>query len=412
MARKMVIVRNKEYIYDILSDKSIYLSKHLNESDSKFILYYKYLTHSDLPTFGKATRPNMIHKNLLYYLTVDEMKEIEKNTNRPFETAHQSNIGLPRSFWIDLGMNDPRINVKNNDEYEKCINNFADVYLVNDSLKYFNHKYTNKVFGKLNKGIERPNEWKKENCDIYLDYSSDLTPLNLSQAVHGIGTSNDIEFHKLRHNMFKNDILFLLIEKIKDGKNKLYIAPSKNPTFYTIIGESNYVWEQYLIEENKKIESLILREENLFETIESQTRIHQDKWRRMLAEEMMNYTTNDDEVFCPFTWVSADFNKVGTVFRASHIIPYSESNEDEKYDINNGLLLLANADALFDKYLISVDENKELIYSFLLVNDRKLINQLLLHQPIFKDVLNEKRMKYLENHRKTFFEREIKRKTE
>ena len=47
-----------------------YINEHPN---SKFILFYKNLTHSDLPTFGKATRPDSHSKNLLYYIKESEM---------------------------------------------------------------------------------------------------------------------------------------------------------------------------------------------------------------------------------------------------------------------------------------------------------------------------------------------------
>ena len=112
MARKMVILEDKNKIYELLSDKSLFISNYILDSDSHFILYYKYLTHSDLPTFGKATRPNMLYKNILYYLTTEEMHDIEERNKKPFETAHQSNIGLPKRFWKDLGMGDPRETVK------------------------------------------------------------------------------------------------------------------------------------------------------------------------------------------------------------------------------------------------------------------------------------------------------------
>lgn len=405
----MVIVRNKEIIQDVLADKSLFLSEYLAKENSEFVLYYKYLTHSDLPTFAKATKQNNLHKNLLYYLTIQEMKDIETRNNRPFETAHQSNIGLPKDFWEDLEMLHPRETVNIDDPSYKLINNYADVYLVNDVLKYFTCHYTNKIFEKLDKEKHSQNKWNTSRAELNIDPNENLTPIELNHAVHGIGISTDKEFHKLRHHMFKNDILFLLIEKRLDGSKNLFIAPSKNPVFFTLIGESNSMWEKYMYEEQRKLESLIAQDHKLFET-EKQTRIHQDKWRRLLADEMMNYTTNDDEVFCPFTWVSADFNRVGTVFRASHIKAYSDSNEEEKYDINNGLLLLASTDALFDKHYITVNEAKELVFSFLIANDRKLINQLLLSQPIFKDILNDERMKYLEFHRNKFFEKEQERK--
>ena len=77
---------------------------------------------------------------------------------------------------------------------------------------------------------------------------------------------------------------------------------------------------------------------------------------------------------------------------ASHIKGFSDPNttNEEKYDVNNGLLICANADALFDKHLITINENKEIEFSFLLDDDIRLKTQLLLMQPIFKPILNEK----------------------
>lgn len=236
-------------IQEVFADKSIFISKYLENSTSEFVLYYKYLTHSDLPTFGKATRPNNLQKNLLYYLTVQEMKEIEDRNNKPFETAHQSNIGLPKSFWKDLGMVDPRETVNSNNSSLKQINNYADVFLVNDLLQFFTCEYTIKIFKKLGKENYSKNEWKNSSVDLNIDFTKDLTPIELNHAVHGIGISTDKEFHKLRHHMFKNDILFLLIEKRSNGSKNLFIAPSKNPAFYTLIGESNIMWEKYHYEE-------------------------------------------------------------------------------------------------------------------------------------------------------------------
>lgn len=72
--------------------------------------------------------------------------------------------------------------------------------------------------------------------------------------------------------------------------------------------------------------------------------------------------------------------------------------------------MVANADALFDKHLITVNENKELVFSFLIQQDYMLQSRLLLNQPIFKSVLNEKRMMYLREHREKFLVKEEERK--
>jgi hypothetical protein len=47
----------------------------------------------------------------------------------------------------------------------------------------------------------------------------------------------------------------------------------------------------------------------------------------------------------------------------SHIKEWSDSNDNEKLDVNNGLLLCAHHDALFDKHLISFNDNGTLVVS-------------------------------------------------
>ena len=48
---------------------------------------------------------------------------------------------------------------------------------------------------------------------------------------------------------------------------------------------------------------------------------------------------------------------------ASHIKPWNESSNEEKLDPYNGLLLLPNYDKLFDKHLISFDDDGRIIIS-------------------------------------------------
>jgi len=59
------------------------------------------------------------------------------------------------------------------------------------------------------------------------------------------------------------------------------------------------------------------------------------------------------------------------VLRASHIKPWRESSNEERLDRDNGVLLAAHLDALFDRYLISFDENGIMMISSRLdANDR------------------------------------------
>jgi len=48
---------------------------------------------------------------------------------------------------------------------------------------------------------------------------------------------------------------------------------------------------------------------------------------------------------------------------ASHIVPWAEANDNERLDVDNGLLLSPTYDALFDRNLISFENNGKIILS-------------------------------------------------
>jgi len=58
---------------------------------------------------------------------------------------------------------------------------------------------------------------------------------------------------------------------------------------------------------------------------------------------------------------------------ASHIKPWKDSNNTERIDIYNGLLLLPNYDKLFDSGYITVDTLGNILFSDLLPNDIKVL---------------------------------------
>lgn len=401
------IVTEKEKICDLIDGISSSMSDYINQNqDSEFVVLYKYISHSDLATFGKSIQIDKFEKNILYYLTVEQMQEIQKKTEKTFETAHQSNIGLSSKFYQLANLPNPR------DVETYLINDYCPVYLVNDNLKYFSAEYTEKILKKLNKKVS----WNFKELDIKIDKENWITPIELSCAVHGLGTKSNEEFHKLRHHIFKSDTFIILFEKGKE-KNNIFILLEKNPAFFSVLGEVNQSYYKYLTTLKNRTLSSVQQKNNAVEDIENKineeiTRQQQSKWRTMLAKEMMGYTAIDGQVFCPFTYITADFNELGPLFIASHIKGFSDKNttNEEKYDLNNGLLLSANADALFDKHLISINENKELVFSYTLEKDLILKQRLCLMQPIFQLVLNEKRMEYLKYHKAVFDKLEAERK--
>jgi len=57
-----------------------------------------------------------------------------------------------------------------------------------------------------------------------------------------------------------------------------------------------------------------------------------------------------------------NFNKLDILI-ASHIVPWAQSNDNERLDVNNGILLSPTYDALFDKHLITFDQKGKIILS-------------------------------------------------
>ena len=87
-------------------------------------------------------------------------------------------------------------------------------------------------------------------------------------------------------------------------------------------------------------------------------RIGQQKFRRKLAIKW-SYR-------CAVTGIA-----VMDTLVASHIIPWGEAQEKQRLDVNNGLLLVANLDRLFDRNLITFKDNGALIISSRLSSDQR-----------------------------------------
>lgn len=92
---------------------------------------------------------------------------------------------------------------------------------------------------------------------------------------------------------------------------------------------------------------------------------------------------------------------VVAILRASHILPWRDANDEERIDPENGLLLTANLDALFDRGLITFDESGTLITSSRLAPESA--TQLLLPKAL-KRKPSERQCRYLQLHRETVFQ--------
>lgn len=90
------------------------------------------------------------------------------------------------------------------------------------------------------------------------------------------------------------------------------------------------------------------------------------------------------------------------VLIASHIKPYKASNEEEEFDVNNGLLLSKNLDSLFDLGYITFNPDGSILPSKSLSNEMK---EYLSQFKLNKYFINDKRMEYMKYHRAYVFEK-------
>lgn len=94
--------------------------------------------------------------------------------------------------------------------------------------------------------------------------------------------------------------------------------------------------------------------------------------------------------------------KMTDLLIASHIKPWRESSNEEKLDPYNGLLLLPNYDKLFDKHLISFDDDGKIIISPQIKKGEYKVLGISSKDKLFK--VFEQNKPYLKTHRKKIYD--------
>lgn len=159
----------------------------------------------------------------------------------------------------------------------------------------------------------------------------------------------------------------------------------QNNTFKTI----DFCVENQLKKVNVSMEDINREFENIDkETLKTETeaivksRIGQDKLRK----ELLNKSH-----CCELCGINLE-----EILVASHIKPWKDSDNNEKLDVENTLLLCAMHDALFDKGLISFGKDGKIIISkYLDENMQALLN---IHDESRINNVSERKAKYLEYH--------------
>lgn len=168
-------------------------------------------------------------------------------------------------------------------------------------------------------------------------------------------------------------------------------------------GNSLYYWKLFVDFEaiaNKKSQPLVLTygKKDIVPTVvtpkeekkkEPRGRVGQDKYREALLLECP---------YCPITLVNDE-----RLLTASHIKPWAVSNETERVDPKNGFMLSPLYDRLFDQGFITFTDDKNMVVSNWLAPKNCERLGLKNNTYIQRLPLDDKRLIYLEYHRKCVF---------
>ena len=229
--------------------------------------------------------------------------------------------------------------------------------------------------------IQRKNKVEQLNEEIQFTFSelTQITP----PRIYGKSENKD-EYNLIRELSLPN-ITYISILKLKHKQSKEIKFYFKLFSDYEFFGTKQHphIEQQELLE----IENI---QDSSIKIVKRQARVGQGKYRAKLLKEIP---------FCPFTMISDD-----RLLIASHIKPWSKSEEIEKTDPKNGFMLTPTFDLLFDRGFISFTNDKKLLLSpFLSKNTYSKLkikaNQIIEYLPI------NGRETYLDYHRNNIFKK-------
>jgi len=196
--------------------------------------------------------------------------------------------------------------------------------------------------------------------------------------------SNSIYYDFMRAIGLPN-ISYLSILKIRGEDSKVYL-------YFKMFIDYTTDLVNYTIPDEVIVTEAIMENDQISKrTKESliQSRVGQGDYRDKLLLECP---------YCPFTLVNDE-----RLLIASHIKPWSKSDDNEKIDPKNGFMLTPTFDKLFDKGFITFNEDKTLIVSPWLSPMNQKRFGIYTGKKIDALPLDEKRIKYLRYHKESVF---------
>ena len=200
------------------------------------------------------------------------------------------------------------------------------------------------------------------------------------------------EGFSISRDLVDNDTI---INYLKKNKSKRSIYLNENNNDYSDFKAALNKYRKFIAEKSDLIDDIeaIIKDEIIPKTEKEQlisARIGQGNYRNKLINLWKKCAVSE----CKMT----------ELLIASHIKPWKESTNKERLDRYNGLLLLPNYDKLFDKGLISFEDNGKIIISPLIKEEEYKVLGISPNDKLFKVYPENKR--YLEEHRRIVFHQE------
>ena len=248
------------------------------------------------------------------------------------------------------------------------------------------------------------------------EWNEDKTEINYV----GEGKNGDQVADKGKNKLILNsskkgsEKVIYIFEAIVEEKSYQYLGIFhliREPSYRDSFGEDEKRRKEIVFPLGRKNKYEVIESNEFIDSIEEETIIN-----KVYADSNLTLTTkkaivdarkgqgkykknlNKVEKKCRFSGVTDS-----TYLIASHIKPWKNSNNQERLDGNNGLLLAPNFDKLFDKGFISIEDNGNLIFSEDLSDEVFDLWELNKYKNLGEFNLEQK--KYLKYHRRYVFEK-------
>ena len=204
---------------------------------------------------------------------------------------------------------------------------------------------------------------------------------------------------RIGRNMDDNNTIINHLEKNK-SKRSIYLNENNND--YSDFKAALNKYRKFIAEKS----DLIATKSDLIDDIEAiiKDEIIPKTEKKRLISARIGQGNYREELINLWKKCAVSKCEMTDVLIASHIKPWRKSTNKERLDRYNGLLLLPNYDKLFDKGLISFEDNGKIIISPLIKEEEYKVLGISPNDELFK--VYDENKPYLEEHRRIVFHQE------